>query len=230
MSAVIDAFDCRIRLSITQGLAATGTAPSVHTLAASNGCERDAIVESLHRLQSAHQIVLYPNTTEIWSAFPFSAMPSAFWVSAPHGSWWGNCAFCALGVAAIVGGNVRIFARVGAESEQLVLTVRQGSEARVEPLDAYLHIPIEPSKWYENVVSTCGHVHFFRSPTQVDDWCSRHSKARGELIDIRNAWRLARSWYGGYLSRDWKPWSATDLNRMLASCGLRGAFWHISEE
>ena len=125
---------------------------------------------------------------------------------------------------------MKIFAPIGAESEQLILTVRRGRHGRIEPEDACIHVPLAPSRWYENVISTCGHVHFFRTPATVDDWCNRHLKPRGELIEIQSAWRLARRWYAGYLDDDWKPWSATEINSMLESCGLRGDFWHLPED
>jgi hypothetical protein len=219
-------FDRQIRLVLTRHLASRGIAPSVAELAAAVGCDAEDAVASLHRLHDQHQILLFPDSTDIWSAYPFSALPTAFWIVAGDSSWWANCAFCALGVAAAIDHDLVIHARAGGEGDRFDATIRHGM---IEPSGAVMHLPLPVSRWYENVVWTCGHVHFFRDVESVDDWCTRHSRVRGETVDIETAWRLARRWYSGYLNADWRPWSVPEINAHFGSCGLIGEFWRVTD-
>lgn len=58
-----------------------------------------------------------PITRRPWVIHPFSLSPTATWVQADQRGWWAPCIWCALGVAALVGQDVVVHCRIGAETE-----------------------------------------------------------------------------------------------------------------
>ena len=70
--------------------------------------------------QPGHVFVLVPGTCEIAMAHPFSGVPTAFAVRSGGISYWANCAWDALGIAAILGQDTE--SRTG----EIDLSVRDG--------------------------------------------------------------------------------------------------------
>jgi hypothetical protein len=101
--------DARVRLAVYHTLLETGAAPSASAIAATAGFDVGDVRASLERLAAAHVLVLHPGSSEVWMAMPFSAVPTAFRVEADApdgaaGAWWANCAWDALGIAAMLHG------------------------------------------------------------------------------------------------------------------------------
>jgi hypothetical protein len=94
--------DQQVRLSVYEHLVEKGTAPTTHNLAGHLGMSREELNRSLHRLSSSHALVLTPDTTEIWMAHPFSAVPTPFPVKANGLTYYANCAWDALGIPALL--------------------------------------------------------------------------------------------------------------------------------
>jgi Alkylmercury lyase len=93
-----------------------GYAPTHLQLCERFGVAAAAMTKALRDLEAYHGVVLHPHLPEVWIAHPFSAAPTLFCVQQLERRWWGNCAWCALGVAALVGGNaVTIHTMLGAE-------------------------------------------------------------------------------------------------------------------
>ena len=85
-----------------------------------------------------------------------------------------------LGVATLVGGNVRIHTRYGAESEPLVISATNGEPTGFE--DVLVHFAIPPARAWDNVHQHCSMVLPFHSEKAIDDWCKRHRLPRGEVV------------------------------------------------
>jgi Alkylmercury lyase len=82
--------DLALRRAIFTAFAETGAAPELHDAA------------GLRRLADAHVIVLGEHG-EIRAAHPFAAHHEGARVQAQGRTWWGNCAWDALGIAAALG-------------------------------------------------------------------------------------------------------------------------------
>ncbi len=220
-------FDARVRAAVTTYIVEQGFAPDVEALAARLDCTDDDIKASLQRLDESHGLVLHPNSYDIWVAHPFSLAPTAFWVTSERGSWWGNCGWCSLGIAAMLGEDTRIVTRLGAQDEPLELHVRDG---RIAPEDVVLHLALPVAKWWDNVIYTCGTILFFRSDAAVDAWCAHRNIPRGQTLSLDQAWNLAQAWYSDYLNPNWRRHSNEEAQAIFENLGLTGPFWALNPD
>ena len=202
----------------------TGHAPSVDELGATLDQPREVVVESLLALQEYHGVVLHPESPEIWVIHPFSTSPTNFWVESARRSWWGNCAWCSLGIAALVDEDVTITTTLGGESTQVKLKISGGTLS--EP-DYLVHFPIPMKHAWDNVVFTCSTMLVFDSEASIEDWSSRHRIAVGDIQPISRVWEFAKVWYGRHLDKDWTKWSVTEARAIFEQFGLTGRIWDL---
>jgi hypothetical protein len=117
-----------LHLSVLRHLLDRGFAPSLGWLAQEFAVDTDVMARALLELQEIHGVVLHPHVPEVWIAHPFSTAPTPFAVK--HGArvWWGNCAWCSLGVAALIGGHdVTIQTTLGAEGQPVTIHVENNT-------------------------------------------------------------------------------------------------------
>jgi hypothetical protein len=93
-----------------------------------------------------------------WVVHPFSLTPTINWIEGRRAGWWAPCIWCALGVAALVGGEVRVHTRYGAGSEPLTIPVTDGKPVGFEDLVIHFAIPLP------GLGTTC---------TNTARWCCR---------------------------------------------------------
>lgn len=214
----------RLHAAILEGLVARGCAPSLEELAVALDTEGSEARAALHQLEAEHGLVLHPGTEEVWVVPPFALVPTAFWVENERRGWWASCIWCALGVAALVGGKARVHTRLGGESEEVCLEV-QGEAVRPDGLVA--HFPIPVARAWDNVHRFCGSTLVFQDEAAVDAWCVRHGIERGDVQPLERVNALARRWYGGHLARDWVKWTVPQAAEIFASVGLGGKTWEL---
>ena len=144
--------DDDVRLHILRELIAGGAAPSVEDTGATLGVSTSDAATAFDRLAANRVIVLRPGTRDVLMAAPLSAVPTPHVVRMADGrSLYGNCAWDALGVIAMLGrdGDVET---VCADCEApLTLTVR--GEA-LEPTDAVVHFAVPAARWWDDIVFT----------------------------------------------------------------------------
>ena len=201
-----------------------GHPPSVDELSASLNQPREAVVAGLQELQDYHGVVLHPGTSEIWIIHPFSAAPTNFWVEGGGRSWWGNCAWCSLGVAALVGGDVTITTTLGGESKQVKVRIVGG---KLQDKGYLVHFPIPMKQVWDNVIYSCSAMLLFESEAAINDWSLRHRIPRGDVQSLSNIWEFAQVWYGRHLDEHWSKWSAAEARVLFERFGLVGAVWEI---
>ena len=95
----------------------------------------------------AHVIVLTPGTRSIWMAHPFSAVPTPYSVQCGGTSYWANCAWDALGIAAILGRDAECVCRCPDCNQRMDLSVKRGGVNR----DGIVHLVVPPRRFWENV-------------------------------------------------------------------------------
>jgi len=50
---------------------------------------------------------------------------------------------------------------------------------------------------------------------------------RGAVVGMAQCWELARRWYDGRLSSDWRGWSPEAAEAIFREVGLTDAFWRF---
>ena len=203
-----------------------GYPPSITAMTHKFRRMREDVIQELRGLQGYHGIVLHPRSHEVWAIHPFSAMPTNFLVQQGKREWWSNCAWCSLGAAELLGGDVTITTTLGANGRQVQVRVVEG-----ELLDsAYcVHFPIPMVNAWDNVIFTCSTMLLFDRPDEVQTWCKRHHMPRGDIQPIAKVHELAKTWYGRHLDPDWKKWTLEEAKAIFDNLGLTHSVWHIPE-
>jgi hypothetical protein len=199
-------------------------APSDEHLSERLSCSTGEIESRLSELAAEHGVLLHPGSSKIWAIHPFSLAPSSFAVRAGSRSWWGCCAWCALGIVSLLNEDCVITTTLGAEDEQVHVWIRDG--AVVE--DGFVvHFPVPMASAWDNVVYTCSVMLMFRSSEEVREWCERRGIALGDIQPIQKVLELARAWYGDYLSPNWRKRSVDEARALFEGFGLSGPIWTL---
>jgi len=200
-------------------------APSSDWLATYFGVAREQVASAMFALQEYHGVVLHPHCPEVWVAHPFSTGPTCFTVRHGERRWWGNCAWCSLGIAALLGGNdVFIDSYLGADSRPVTVYVDGG---RVREDHLLVHFPTPMKRIWDNVIYGDSTVLLFESEAQIDSWTKRHGIPRGDSQPIQRVYQLGATWYGSHLAADWHKWTVDEARAIFVACGLSGPIWDL---
>jgi hypothetical protein len=128
-----------------------GRAPTASEVADRLHLDRDGVVVGWRRLHEAHALVLDPNTDEIRMANPFSAVPTAYRVDAGGRSWFGNCAWDAIGICAALHADGTIGTTCPDCGDAISIRV-----VNEQPDDDTLlfHCLVPASRWWDDIVFT----------------------------------------------------------------------------
>lgn len=214
----------RLHHAILRHLVDRGFAPSGARLAEEFGVDREVMNRALRDLQAYHGVVLHPHVPEVWVIHPFSTAPTPFVVAQGDRLWWGNCAWCSLGVAALLGGNgVTIRTTLGAEGPPVTVHV---DDHRVRE-NLWVHFPIPMARAWDNVIFTCTTMLLFGNEPEIDAWSERHALPRGDAQPIQRVYDFARVWYGRHLDEDWHKWTTEEAREIFERFGFRGPIWDL---
>jgi hypothetical protein len=201
--------------------------PRIEELSSKFSCSADEVREGLRALAEYHGVVLHPKTDEVWIAHPFSSSPTACVVHAGSRKWWGNCAWCSLGVAHLTGGDAEIETRIGGIDEAVKIRIQNGA---VIDTDFVVHFPIPMQKAWDNVVYTCSVMLMFRSTAQVKAWCAQRGVPIGDVRPIEQVWAFASEWYSRHADPGWVKWSIPEAAEIFKRHGLTGHIWALPEQ
>lgn len=201
-------------------------APSIESLAIRFGCDRNRVVTALDALADYHGVVLHPTTKEVWIAHPFSSTPTPFIVKSGAKRWWGNCAWCSLGLVHLVGGSATIETRIGGIGEPVGIRFEDG---KLMDDGLVIHFPVPMKNAWDSAIYTCSLMLVFRSELQVDDWCTLRSLPRGDVRPIQQIWDFASEWYSRHANRDWKKWSVAEAVEIFNRHHLTHPVWQIAD-
>lgn len=209
---------------ILQYIIDKGHAPSLSILADHFGAGESSVEKALHALQDYHGVVLHPNAPKVWVIHPFSLAPTNFLVKSSRGEWWGNCAWCSLGVAALLDEDVSIRTSSGAHGDALEIKIIDGE---IEPQDLLVHFPIPMMKAWDNVIYTCSTMLTFRTEVEIDRWCERHDIAKGDVQPLPHVWKFAKKWYGQHLNPNWVKWTLQEAKQIFEEFELTHPVWQL---
>ena len=207
----------------------TGHPPALDELSRLVGLSEDETSQGLRDLEAMRGVVLEPGSTRIWSLHPFATTPTAHWIStgAPtfEGGWWANCAWCSLAIGAALGEEILIKTSDGGEFDRLEFTVDGPTTSR---LDLLMHFPYPPSRWWDNPYSPCGNILFFSSEARIDEWCRRHGRPKGAILEMPRALALAELWFSDYASPEWRRKTPQEALEIFNRLELDPEFWNFT--
>ncbi len=212
---------------ILQTIVSRGHAPTVVELSDRFSTSEPAMAASLQALADYHGVALHPDSSEIWVAHPFSLAPTGFTVVAGERRWWGTCAWCSLGVVALVGGTATISTQLAWSGRQVQVRIE---DSQLLDADYVVHFPIPMTAAWDNVIYTCSMMLLFADSAAVAKWCRHHGKPQGDVRPIEQIWHFSQEWYGRHLDRDWTKWSVTEAAEIFARHGLSGPIWDLPDE
>ena len=187
---------------------------------------KEEIVEGLHNLQEYHGVVLHPNEPKIWVIHPFSLAPTNFYVQSQKGEWWGNCAWCSLGVAALLKEDVKISTSIGGETKRIEINIINGE---IQEKNYLIHFPIPMKNAWDNVIYTCSNMLIFENEQQVEIWSKKHNIPKGDIQPIENIWNFSKKWYGNHLDPNWNKWTMEEAKELFKEFELDNEIWHLGD-
>lgn len=202
-------------------------APSIDSLATKFGRDRNGVITALEALADYHGVVLHPATKEVWIAHPFSSTPTTFIVKSGTKRWWGNCAWCSLGLVHLIGGSATIETRIGGIGDPIEIRFENG---KVMNDQLVVHFPVPMKNAWDSVIYTCSLMLVFRSEAEVDEWCAVRSLPHGDVQPIEKIWDFASEWYARHADRDWKKWSVAEAAEIFRRNRLTHPVWQIAED
>jgi len=145
-------FDWHLRHAVYQHFARTGRAPTVQGLAEDSGATTAIVEAALHRLADEHHaLALAPGTSNIWMAWPFSAVPTAYPVPTAERTYWANCAWDALSIPGLLGLDAHTSYTCPDCLGEINLSVKDGLLTSTESV---VHFAVPPRHFYDNVAFT----------------------------------------------------------------------------
>lgn len=218
-------FQNQIRYHINRFIFDKGFAPTVDELVKLASADKSHIEQGLKALADNHALVLHPNSFDIWVAHPFALFPTLFWVKTKHKQWWGNCIWCSFGIATLTKADTEIYTKLQGQEESLTIHI---SDNKLVEENFVVHLPIPACKFWDNVIYTCANMLIFRNKNEVDEWCQRHNKPKGQVLPIGQVWELSKLWYGNYLDPDFKQKTKQEAEGIFEQIGLTSNFWKLN--
>jgi Alkylmercury lyase len=123
--------------------------PRKHELAAALDVPLGDVEASFQRLAAAHMLVLQPESGEVLMANPFSAVPTPFLVRAGDRSWYGNCIWDSMGIAAMLNTAVSLETSCGCCGSEIVLNIPDDCRSTDERV---AHFAIPAAHWWDDIV------------------------------------------------------------------------------
>ena len=143
------ALDREVRYHVYDYVMREGLPPTIAETLSALARSRDEVRASFQRLADGHILVLQKGSGEILMANPFSAVPTPFLVKAGGRSYYGNCIWDAMGIAAMLEQDVIVEASCGCCGTAMNLKTTNGSLERALGL---AHFAIPAAHWWDDIV------------------------------------------------------------------------------
>ncbi|WDD97408.1 alkylmercury lyase family protein [Thalassomonas actiniarum] len=209
---------------IMKHIVSLGYAPKIHDISQHFDVSKTEVIKALKALQDYHGVVLHPNSSEVWVMHPFSTAPTNFWIESKTGSWWGNCAWCSLGAAALLKQDLTITTTLGGESRQITIEIKDG---QIKNNNLFIHFPIPMINAWDNVTFTCSTMLMFETSNDIEGWCKRHAIPKGDIQPIDKIWEFSKVWYGNHLNSNWVKWRVDEAKDIFQRFELNHSIWNM---
>jgi len=152
--------DQDLRGVLTRMIAARGYAPTNAQLAEAAGMSVLDVEASLRRLHEANALLLHPHKPQPWVVHPFALSAGGCWVECADRGYWANCLYCGFGIAAALGADATLTARLGGEGATATWRVAGG---RLVDAEGIFHLSVPVARWWDNVIFACASFQPFAS-------------------------------------------------------------------
>jgi Alkylmercury lyase len=143
--------ETEVKLEIYETIGRTTKAPTVEEVAVTLGKPAAEIQAAFHSLAQKRLLFLEPGTSQIRMAPPFSAVETAFRVVVQDKSYFANCIWDALGIAAALHSDADVYTICDDCKTALSLQVRNGAPV---PQECIIHFAVPPAHWWDDIVYT----------------------------------------------------------------------------
>ncbi len=143
--------DVEVKLAIYNFFAETGGRPAAGVIARKLGLSRAEVIDSYVRLRAQRVLVLEGDGQSIRMAPPFSGVETQHVVEAGGRSYYANCAWDALGIAAALHKPATVLSRCEQSGQPLRLAIQ---ETGTEPSDWLFHCLVPAAHWWDDIVFT----------------------------------------------------------------------------
>lgn len=145
----MDAVDLDVRRHVYFSAVANGRPPTTAESAAALGLTAPELEAAYRRLHDAHALVLFPDTVDVWMANPFCFAPTPHRVRAGGRTWYGTCAWDALGIPAALHSDGYVESECACCGERVELEVVDGELA--EGRDVVVHFLVPARRWWDDI-------------------------------------------------------------------------------
>jgi alkylmercury lyase-like protein len=137
-----------IRVFIYDWIIAHGEPPLTQDIGAHVGMLPAEARYAIANLNIGKTVLCDPMSGEIWMAGPFAAGETPYRVVGSRASWFANCAWDSLGIAAIVGEDVCIEASCADCGDSMRVRVKRRSGVQG---DGLVHLLLPVRDWYRDI-------------------------------------------------------------------------------
>ena len=146
------AFINDVRLKVLELTSRTAKVPDAVEVGEALQRPTKDVTAAFIQLGDSHVYVLEPgDPTRLRMANPFSAVPTSFHVDVGPRSYFGNCAWDALGIVSLLGGDGRVTTRCPDCQESLILEVAGG---RLVHGEGFVHFGVPARHWWDDIIHT----------------------------------------------------------------------------
>jgi hypothetical protein len=141
-----------VKMNIYAIIAETAQAPDVGQVTQALVLPAADVQQAFESLADQRLLVLEPgDKTRIRMAPPFSGIKTPMRVQVADKSYYANCSWDALGVAAALQQDADVLANCAYSGEPLTIHIRDG---QVEPVDCVAHFAVPAALWWQDIVYT----------------------------------------------------------------------------
>lgn len=145
-------FEIAVKFNIYDTIVETTKAPTVAEVAKVLDSSVDEVREAFNKLCEKRLLVLEADSDKIRMAPPFSGVETPFRVKVGRKSYFANCVWDALGVAAALHDDGDVATTCGDCGEAMSLQVRDG--APVLHQDCAIHFAVPAAHWWDDITYT----------------------------------------------------------------------------
>ena len=145
-------FDTAVKLNIYETIARTTQAPTSADVARVLSTSPEEVEAAFERLHQKRLLVPEPgNPSRIRMAPPFSGVETPFRIKVQDKTYYANCAWDALVIAAALQADAIIEASDGQSGEPMLLEVRNGQPV---PQPCVIHFAVPAAHWWDDILYT----------------------------------------------------------------------------
>lgn len=183
-----------VHQQVLRSFARTGQAPAQAELS-------EKVLTQLHEAD----FLRLDQNGDVRAAYPFSATPTTHQVQIDGGPRaYAMCAIDALGMAAMLGQDVRVDSRDPVTGEPITVTLpADGHAAAWNPQEAVVFAGQQTSCCSSPAADVCcGYVNFFASRSIAQAWADGHPDVTGQILHQDEALRLGVAIFGPLLDNE----------------------------